>query len=96
MLTDKHIRLAAYFIGEEIQRRQRFGYPIPQSLRELPDALNRALFADEQPSVPVLPRLKTTKELAAEWKCSPMTVRRKAEAAGGRKIDGRWIFEGDT
>jgi hypothetical protein len=35
-LADKHIRLAAYFIGEEIQRRQRFGHPIPAALHELP------------------------------------------------------------
>ena len=65
-------------------------------LRELAAALNSTLAADGHPTESVLSRLKTTKQLAAEWGCSTRTVRRKAEKAGGRKIDGRrWVFRGE-
>ena len=79
-------------VAEKIRRRQRFGQPIPQSFRELLDALNCALLADEHPVTPVLSRLKSTAELAGQWNCHPTTVRRKAQNAGGRKIGNRWVF----
>lgn len=92
----KHIRQAAFFIGEDLRRRRDRKEQIPRALREVSEALTSALFADEQPTAPVLSNLKSTKELAAEWNCTPTTVRRRAAAAGGRKINGRWIFEEDT
>jgi hypothetical protein len=92
-LADKHVRLASYIVGEEIVRRRRFGHPIPQALRELDAALSRALCAAAQPETPVVKGLKTTTELAREWRCSAMTVRRRAAAAGARKLGNQWIFD---
>ncbi len=91
-VAPQHVLQAAYWIGELIRHRQQFGHPIPQSLRDLHDALNCALLADEHPATPVLERLKSTAELAGQWNCHPTTVRRKAENAGGRKIGNRWVF----
>lgn len=88
-----HLRVAAYVVGQEIERRRRYGHPIPAAMREALDAINSALFAGEHADEPVMPRFKTTKELAAEWNCTPMTVRRKAAAAGAQKIGGRWLFK---
>jgi hypothetical protein len=91
-LTPQHINRAARLAGEEIRRRQRFGHPVPSSLRDLLDALNRELSAGGNPKPPDAPAWKTTKELAAEWGCVPRTVRNKAEAAGGKLIGGRWLI----
>lgn len=92
----RYVRLAAYVVGEELARRQRYGHPIPQALHQLLAALNSALSVCGQPAPPDVSRLKTTKQLATEWGCTARTVRRKAAAAGGRKIHNRWIFEEDT
>ncbi|WP_155771488.1 hypothetical protein [Mycobacterium asiaticum] len=82
--------------GEEIRRRQRFGHPVPSTLRDLLDALNCELSAEGNPAPPDAPAWKTTKELAAEWGCTPRTVRNKAAAAGGKLVAGRYIFPEDT
>jgi hypothetical protein len=95
-LTPQHISRAAHWVGEEIRRRQRFGHPVPSALRDLLDALNRELSAGGNPIPPDAPAWKTTKQLAAQWGCTPKTVRNKAKAAGGRKFNGRWIFPEDT
>lgn len=92
-LADRDIRLAAQVVAGELARRRQFGHPIPQWMRDLHDTLDRAVCADKQPPQPVLQRLKTTTELAREWGCHPMTVRRRAKAAGARKIGAQWIFD---
>lgn len=88
-----HLRVAAYVVGQEIERRRRYGHPIPAAMREALDAINSALSVDGRAAVPVLSRLKTTEQLAAEWGCRPRTVRRKAAAAGAKKIGRQWLFE---
>jgi hypothetical protein len=96
MLSDRHIRIAAYFVGQEIVRRRRFGHPIPAALHDLAAALTSALSAPGQASGTTTPdpsRWKTTDQLATEWGCTSRTVRRSAAAAGGRKIHDRWVFE---
>lgn len=95
-LAPQYVRAAAYVVGEEIRRRQQFGHPVPLSLRELEAALNCAMSAREHRERRDLSTLRTTKQLAAEWRCTTRTVRRKAEAAGGQLIAGRWIFPEDT
>jgi hypothetical protein len=95
-LTPQHISRAAHLAGEEIRRRQRFGHPVPSSLRDLLDALNSELSAGGNPTPPNAPAWKTTKQLAAEQGCTPRTVRNKAAAAGGQLVGGRWIFPEDT
>lgn len=95
-LTDRHLRLCAYIISEEIGRRQRFGHQIPSALRDLDAALNCALSADGHETLPTTPdpsRWKTTEQLAAESGCTARTVRRRAAAAGAVKIGGQWIFD---
>ena len=66
MLADPHLRIAAYVVGQELARRQRNAVPISQPLRELDDALNSALFADEQPDRSDPRNWKETKGLAGE------------------------------
>lgn len=91
-LTPQHVKRAAHLASEEIRRRRRFGHPVPSTLRELLDALNRELSAGGSPAPPDAPPWRTTKELAAEWGCTPRTVRNKAKAAGGKLIGGRWFI----
>lgn len=97
MLEDNHIRRAAFWINEEIRRRQRFNQPIPQSLRETLDALNRGLSKnghDVGGTRAHLSRLKTQEQLADELGCCTRTVRRRAEALGWRKFNGYILDEG--
>lgn len=91
-LSREHIGRAARLAHEEILRRQRFGVPVPSSLRDLRDVLNRELSAWGKPEPVDLARWKTTKQLASEWKCTPRTVRNRAATAGGQLVGGRWIF----
>lgn len=96
MLSERHIRQAAYWIGEEIERRRRFGHPIPPSLGDLFAVLNCEVSARGRESGVTAPdpsRWKTTKQLAAELGCNARTVRRRAAEAGGRKIHDRWVFD---
>jgi hypothetical protein len=95
-LAQHHISRAAHLAEEEIRRRQRFGHPVPSSLRDLLGALNRELSAAGNPTPPNTPAWKTTTDLAAEWGCTTRTVRNKAKAAGGQLIAGRWIFPEET
>lgn len=95
-IARQHISQAAYWIGEEIRRRQRYGTPVPNGLRELHAALNRELSAGGKPAHTDSPAWKTTKQLATEWGCTSRTVRNRAQAAGGQLIAGRWIFPEDT
>ena len=93
MLSDRPHRVCAWVISEEIARRQRRGVPVPQALRDTLAAVNRELSVCGQSAAPVLSRLKTTEQLAAEWNCTPRTVRRRAAVSGARKIHGLWIFD---
>jgi hypothetical protein len=93
-LARRHISRAAFWLGEEIRRRQQFGIPIPSSLRATRDALNRELSAaGNQPTA--LPAWKT-KELAAEQGCTPRTARNRAASAGGKLVGGRWFIPEGT
>lgn len=95
-VSEAHLRLVVYVVSEELDRRRRFGHPVPLALRDLETALTQAMSANghlarrigSHPS-----RLKTTAELATEWQCSTRTARRRAAAAGAEKVGGRWIFE---
>ncbi|ULE32582.1 hypothetical protein [Mycobacterium sp. IDR2000157661] len=95
-LSRHHISRAAYWIGEEIRRRQQFGITVPTALRDLHAALNRELSAAGKPQHPDSPAWKTTKQLADEWGCTPKTVRNRARAAGMKPVAGRYIFPEDT
>lgn len=98
MSTDPDRQLigeATYVIREAICRLNIAGERIPLRWPRLLDGLNRRLSADGHPGRVDLSALKTTEQLAAEWGCTPRTVRRKAEATGGRKVNG-WIFQEDT
>ena len=86
---------AAYVILDAMHRLNVSGEQIPLRWPRLLDALNRSLSAGGRVEGVDLSRLKTTKQLAAEWRCTARTVRRKAKAAGGRKVNG-WIFPEDT
>lgn len=86
---------AAYVIGDAIGRLQVSRQRIPLRWPRLLDALNRALSAGGHSERVDLSALKTTEQLAAEWGCTARTVRRKAEAAGARKVNG-WIFPEGT
>ena len=86
---------AAFVITDAICRLNISGERIPRRWPRLLDALNRSLSVSGHRERVDLSTLKTAEQLAAEWGCTPRTVRRKAEAAGGRKVNG-WIFPEDT
>jgi hypothetical protein len=86
---------AAFVVADAMHRLNVSGERIPLRWPEVLAALNRALSAGGHRERGDLSALKTTKQLAAEWGCTPRTVTRKAEAAGGRKVNG-WIFPEDT
>lgn len=86
---------AAYVLREMMRLLNITGHRIPLRWPRVLDALNRHLSAGGRPNRADLSALKTTKQLAAEWNCNPRTVRRKAEAAGARKVNG-WIFPEGT
>jgi hypothetical protein len=86
---------AAYVIRDAISRLNVSEQRIPLSWPRVLDALNRRLSAGGHRDRVDLSALKTTEQLAGELGCHPRTVRRKAEAAGGRKVNG-WIFPEDT
>jgi hypothetical protein len=46
MLSSKHVRAAAYMVGEELARRRRNGHPIPAALCDLDAALRRAILSE--------------------------------------------------
>ncbi|AFM19467.1 hypothetical protein Mycch_4769 [Mycolicibacterium chubuense NBB4] len=97
-LTDTDRRLiseAAFVIADAIALLRVSRHRIPLRWLRLLDALNRCLSAGGHRERVDLSALKTTKQLAAEWGCDARTVRRKAETAGGRKVNG-WIFPEDT
>jgi hypothetical protein len=94
VIEHRHLRVLSWIVTDEIARRQLYGHPIPPALRDVHAALQRELSAAGQPDTPVLSRLKTTEQLAAEWGCSARTVRRRAAATGARKLpSGHWVFE---
>jgi hypothetical protein len=98
MTTDRDRQLigeAAYVITDAMRRLNISGEQIPLRWPRLLDALNRELSAGGHRDRVDLSALKTTEQLAAEWGCTTRTVRRKAEAAGGRKVNG-WIFLEET
>lgn len=86
---------AAFAIRDAMHRLNASGSQIPPRWRLLLVALNRRLSAGGRRDRVDLSALKTTAQLAAEWGVTARTVRRKAEAAGARKING-WIFPEDT
>jgi hypothetical protein len=86
---------ATHVLADAIRLLNVSGQRIPRRWPKLLAALNRRLSVDGQPKRGDLSALKTTDQLASEWACHPRTVRRKAEAAGGRKVNG-WIFPEDT
>lgn len=95
-VSDELLQLAAYVVGQELDRRRRFGHPIPPVLRNLETALGQAMSANGPPPRPTTldsSRLKTTADLAAEWQCTTRTVRRRAAASGAEKVGGRWLFD---
>lgn len=86
---------ATYVIADAIRLFNVSGQRTPLRWPKLLHALNRRLSAGGHLDRGDLSALKTTEQLASEWGCTARTVRRKAEAAGGRKVNG-WIFPEDT
>lgn len=86
---------AAYVLGEAMSRLTVAGQRVPLRWPRLHTALIRRLSAGGHPERVGLSALKTTEQLATEWGCHARTVRRKAEAAGARKVNG-WIFPEGT
>ena len=96
MLTGRHIRVLAWLAAEEIARRQRFGIPVPQALRDVHTALTRELSQPrhdvcETPTDPA--RLVTAAELARQHGVSKRTVQRRARKQGVRPVAGRYLFQ---
>lgn len=95
MLSDRHVHVAAFVVGEEIARRQRFGHPIPAPLRDLHAALNREVSGGgpETCEAPAAPRgLETAQQQAERLGVSERTIRRRAAKAGTPRTAGRYIF----
>ncbi|MFA1705520.1 hypothetical protein ACDT10_21720 [Mycobacterium intracellulare] len=94
--TDRQlIGEAAFVIHEAISRLNVAGERIPLRWPRLLNDLISTLSAGGHRGRGDLSALKTTEQLADEWGCHARTVRRKAKAAGGRKVNG-WIFPEDT
>ncbi|MFZ0715920.1 hypothetical protein [Mycobacterium sp.] len=97
-MTDRDQQLmaeATFVLADAIHLLNISGQRIPHRWPKTLAALNRRLSVDGQPERANLSVLKTTEQLASEWGCHARTIRRKAEAAGGRKVNG-WIFPEDT
>ncbi len=95
-LSDRHIRQAAFVVGEELARRGRLGLPIPAVLIELDRALTSELAVCghgaggvDSPS----PTIESVKQRARRTGRSERTERRYARQSGGRKIGRAWFFE---
>src|SRR5690625_1200213 len=98
-LAHHHLQRAAYWIGEEIARRQRFGHPVPPGLRDLHTVLNRAVLAEDGQiaTAPAEPDSHwSADELAAFLGISSRSVRRNARRYGGQKVGTQWTFPART
>ncbi|UUO03857.1 helix-turn-helix domain-containing protein [Mycolicibacterium novocastrense] len=92
-----HVRAAAHVVREEIVRRQRFGIPIPNGLRDLDAALFFALLSEAGQQTCQTPSdteqsWETATQRAQRLGVHPRTIRRHAHRHGGRKIGQQWTF----
>lgn len=95
-IAARYVQLAAYVTHQEIERRQRFGHPVPQSLRDLDAALHKALLSNPGQqvcqTVTGTTQWETAKERARRLGVDSRTVRRHAHRYGGRKVGQQWAF----
>lgn len=95
MLTDRQLRIAAYIVGEEIARRQRFGNAVPDAFRSVHSALVREVCRDRDSfaceNTHGAARLTAT-ELAQRLGVSTRTVQRRAAAQNIPMTAGRYLF----
>lgn len=93
----RYVRLAAFVTHQEIHRRQLFGHPIPQSLRDLDRVLHAAILAEpgqharQSPGEPTQ-SAETVTQRAHRLGISPRSLRRHAHSYGGRKVGTQWTF----
>jgi hypothetical protein len=108
MLSERHLRQAAYVVGEEIARRQRTGIPIPQVLKDLRRALADELSIqglrrgwlgelsasghDRSQNAAAPGELESTTDVAERLGISDRSVRRQAAREGVPKVGGRYLF----
>lgn len=95
-LSARHLKGAAYIVGQELARRQRHNIPIPQYLRDLYPALLREVSESGHVSCQTRTgpaELETTAQIAKRLGISERTVRRHAARNGIKPIAGRYLFE---
>lgn len=88
-----------YVIDAEIERRTRYGHPIPGMLREIRTQLTRALSAPGHQTCQTptrAERFETARQRADRLGVTPRTVRRRAQASGARRVGHQWIFDRST
>lgn len=93
------VEACLYLVGDDIERRTRYGHPVPTMLRDLHRRLALALSGHgretaETDSTPT--QFETTAEKADRLGVTPRTIRRRAQASGARRVGHQWIFERET
>lgn len=95
-LSPRHLRIAAYVVGEDLARRSRFGHPVPAALRDLEAALRRAILSESGhetcTSDDAESCLETAEQLAERIGVTARTIRRNATRYGGTKVGDQWVF----
>lgn len=96
MLTGRNIRLAAFFLNLEIERRRQEHSPIPPALTETANALLSAAGQLTHQHNTNNETLISTTELAATTGKSDRTIRRWAARRNLPKVAGRCIINQET
>ena len=102
MLSDRHLRVALWVVGAEIERRRRFGIPIPESIKSTFAALNVELSRTRhdacETTYDAAGLLMTAAEVAQRLGVTRRTIQRRAATEGVPKVGGRYVFsrEDDT
>jgi hypothetical protein len=93
MLTARDIRIAAYFLGTDVERRRADGQPVPAALKETLAEL--LAVAGQLPSRDGTDSetLVSTTEIAARTGKSERTIRRWCAARNTPKIGNRYLIK---
>lgn len=96
VISDRTLKALAYLAHQDIERHRRDNESVPLWLREAQAELSRELAARGHQSSGAAPepvKLETVAERAHRTGQSERTVRRHAEADGGKRVGRDWIFE---
>jgi hypothetical protein len=94
-LTQRHIRVAGFLLGEELARRRRTGAPIPALMTETHRALTTELDAcayEPCGATTASLTIENVKTRSRRLKVSESTVRRNAIQTGAQKIGRDWFW----